>query len=274
MMKLFLIEWIKLRNYRAFYILTGLYFLILGVVCCSGALFLQYLKNQGANFEGVDPTIIPIYHFSDIWPNITLVAAKLKIILAFIVIISITNEITYKTLRQNIIDGFNRTDFMLSKLSMIFAFSLINTLYIFILGVILGFIYSSDTSLNAIFTNFHFLGAFFLNVFAFLVFTFLIALLIKRTGIVIIFIGIYATFIEPIGTLILTEVPKLKNGIGTIAPYFPVKAIRDLIPNAFPKYIFQEIQEYISFTGVSIVLVQLVIYFSLIYMFLKWRNNN
>jgi hypothetical protein len=274
MIRLFLIEWIKLRNYRAFQILTGLYFLVVGVVCCSGALFLNYLKSQGANFQGVDPTIIPLYEFPDVWQNITFVAARLKIFLAFIVIISLTNEITYKTLRQNIIDGLNRVDFMLSKLSMIFVFSIVNTLFVFLLGLATGLIYSHNTSIGAIFSNMQFFGAFFLNVFAFLVFAFLLGLIIKRTGIAIVFLGIYAMFIEPFATLIMTEAPKLKDHLGKFAPYFPLKAIRDLLPNPFPKYIFQEIQDYISFTEVSVVIVQLLLYFSLIYIFLKWRNNS
>jgi len=278
MIRLFLIEWIKLRNYRAFHILTGLYFLMVGVICCSGALVLNYIKNHMGNlnsvFKGVDVTNLPIYEFPDVWQNMTFVAARLKIFLAFIVIISLTNEITYKTLRQNIIDGFSRLDFMLSKFSMIFVLSLANTILVFLFGLGMGLIYSHDTSIAAIFGNMQFLGAFFLNVFVFLVFAFLLGLLIKRTGIVIVFLGLYAMFIEPIATLILTEHPKLKGGIGLIAAYFPEKAIRDLIHEPFLKYAFQEIQDYVSFTDVSVVIVQLLFYCTFIYMLLKWRSNN
>jgi len=274
MIRLFLIEWIKLRNYRAFHVLTGLYFLIVGVICSSGALLLHYLKAQGLNYKGVDPTMLPIYDFPDVWQNMTFVAARLKIFLAFIVIISLTNEITYKTFRQNIIDGLNRFEFMLSKLSMIFVFSLVNTILVFVFGLIMGFIYSHNTSIGAIFSNMQFLGAFFLNIFAFLVFAFLIGLLIKRTGIVIVFLGLYAMFIEPITTLILTEAPKLKGNVGHLAPYFPIKAIRDLIHEPFLKYAFQEIQDYVSFTDVAVVMVQLLCYCTLIFMLLKWRSNH
>jgi ABC-2 type transport system permease protein len=53
---------------------------------------MQYLKNQGAEFNGIDPTILPLYDFPDVWQNMTYVATFFKIILAFIVIISVTNE--------------------------------------------------------------------------------------------------------------------------------------------------------------------------------------
>lgn len=273
MIRLLNIEWIKLRNFRAFQILTGLYFIVVTVVCSSGGLLLQYIKNTSRGLN-IDPTLLPIYDFPDVWHNMVFVAAKLKIFLAFIVIISLTNEITYKTLRQNIIDGLNRKEFILSKLLMILVLSVANTLLVFLCGLVNGLIYSHDLSITAIFGNMQFIGAFFLNVFVFLVFSFLIGLLIKRTGIAIVFLGIYAVFLEPIITLILTEVHKLPEIYRTIATFFPVKAVRDLISNPFPKYIFQEIQDYVAFTNILMVSFQTLFYISIIYLLLKWRNNN
>jgi hypothetical protein len=277
MIRLFLIEWIKLRNYRAFHILTGLYFIVVGFVCSGGTIvlnYLSYLKSKGANVNNIDPKILPIYEFPDVWQNVTFIAARLKIFLAFIVIISLTNEITYKTFRQNIIDGLNRVEFMFSKISMIFVLALANTLLVFFAGLVNGLIYSHDTSLAAIFGNMQFLAVHFLNVFVFLIFAFFVGLLIKRTGIAIVFLGIYVTFLEPVITLILTQVKSLPAFFAKIAAYFPTQSLRDLLPNPFPKYIFQEIQDYIAFSNVAIVSCQLIIYLGLIYLLLKWRNNN
>jgi len=276
MIRLFLIEWIKLRRYRAFYILTGLYFVVVGFVLSGGNIFLNYLSNQmnkGVKLAGIDPKLLPVYEFPDIWHNITYVAVKLKIILAFIVIISLTNEITYKTFRQNIIDGLNRAEFMFSKISMIFVLALANTILVFLIGLVNGLICSHNHSIMAIFSDMQFLGAFFLDVFVYLIFAFLIGLLIKRTGIAIVFLGIYAIFLEPIITLIFTEVQKLPVIFSQIAPFFPIKAIRDVISNPFPKYIFQEYQDYIAFSNVAIISCQMFIYLGFIYMLLKWRNN-
>lgn len=277
MIRLFLIEWIKLRNYRAFQLLTGLYFVVVGVVCSGGTIFLNYLNNlrgKSGNFTTVDPRILPVYEFPDVWQNVTFIAARLKIILAFIVIISLTNEITYKTFRQNIIDGLSRAEFMFSKVLMVVVLALANTLLVFLTGLINGLFYSHNISVGAIFSDLQFLGAFFLNVFVFLMFAFFIGLFIKRTGIAIVFIGIYATFLEPFTTFIMTEVKELPALFGKIASYFPVKAIRDVLPNPFPRYLFQEIQDYIAFSNIAIVSCQLLIYVSLIYLLLKWRNNN
>jgi ABC-2 type transport system permease protein len=273
MIRLFLIEWIKLRQYRAFQILTGLYFLVVVVVCSSGMIFLEYLKSKGADFKGISPTILPVYEFPGVWANLTFVASYLKIFLAFIVIISITNEITYKTLRQNVIDGLSRIEFMLSKIIMIFFFSLINTLFIFVIGLVTGLIYSHDKSMGAILGNMPYLAVFMLNIFIFLILAFLLSILIKRTGIVIVFMGIYSIFVEPIATLILANAPFVPHILKNIVPYFPIKGINNLIPSPFPQYIFMEYQDYISFTDVSIASVQLFIYLSVIYLLLSRKNH-
>jgi ABC-2 type transport system permease protein len=273
MIRLFLIEWIKLRKYRAFQLLTGLYFLVVAVVCSSGMIFLEYIKSKGAEFKGISPTILPIYEFPDIWANITYVAAWMKIFLAFIVIISITNEVTYKTLRQNVIDGLSRVEFMLSKLSMIFIFSLVNTLLVFLLGLITGLIYSHDKSLGAIFGNMQYLGAFMYNVFIYLVFAFFLGILVKRTGIVIVFLGIYSVFVEPITSLIFSNAPFIPHFLKAAVPFFPIKAINNLLPSPYSQYIFREYQDYIALTDVSIVSVHLILYLSIIYLLLKWKNN-
>jgi ABC-type transport system involved in multi-copper enzyme maturation permease subunit len=270
MIRLFQIEWIKLRSYRAFKILVALYFLVVVLVCGSGMFILEYLRNQGVKAQGIDPTMLPIYDFGDIWQNLTEAALWLKIILAFIVIISITNEITFKTLRQNIIDGLNRKEFVLSKTIMIFGFSLANTLLVFILGLVLGLIYS-HTGINHIFTGIEFIGGFFISTFAYLLFAFFVALLIKRTGIAIVFFGIYAAFIDMITSAIFANAP-LPLAFKQIAPFFPVDAINNIIRSPFLKYGFQEIKDFMSFTDVGIVLLEASIFISLIFLLLKRKD--
>lgn len=272
MIRLFTIEWVKLRRYRAFQVLTGLYFLIVLVVCSSGMLFLEYLKHKGVQFHDIDPTILPIYHFPYVWQNLAYVASKLKLILAFIVILSITNEISYKTLRQNIIDGLTRFEFMLSKLSMIFVLSLVNTLLIFAIGLVTGLIYSHDRSLSVIFSDTQYLLAFFFNIFAFLVFAMLIAMLIRRTGVVIIFLAMYTVIIEPIITAIFANAP-LPPIYAKLVPFFPREAITNLIPNPFPQFILREMQDYISFPNWAIAIGEMLLFLALIFLMLKRRKT-
>ena len=58
------LEWLKLKNYKVFWILFGMYILALIVISASGGFFLEWLKERGVKLEGgIDPTIIPIYDF-------------------------------------------------------------------------------------------------------------------------------------------------------------------------------------------------------------------
>jgi len=73
-MKLAKLEYKKLKNYRTFWVLTSLYFITLGATTASGMEFLKWLASKGANFGSqVDILRIPLYHFPDIWQNLTYV---------------------------------------------------------------------------------------------------------------------------------------------------------------------------------------------------------
>lgn len=272
MIRLLNIEWLKLRRYKAFNILMALYYVVFIAICSSGMAFLEFLKNQGAEFKGFSPTMVPFYDFPDVWQNLAYIATFLNVFPAFMIIISVTNEIQYKTLRQNIIDGFDRMDFFLSKFNFIVAVCLLNTLVLFLNGLIMGLLYSYDKSFDAIFSNAQFLPGFFLNNLAFFVFAFLLALLIKRTGIVIVLLGIYAYFAEPLATVILSNVRELPAFCRVIVDYFPIEAMNNLIPNPFGRYIFMEITDYIPFKAVAIVVAQLSLYLTFIWLLLKKRD--
>jgi hypothetical protein len=80
--------------YKPFWVLVSMYALSVVVICSSGMLLMAYIKRQGGEIEGLDPTILPLYDYPDVWQNITYVAMFFKVILAFIVIISVANEVT------------------------------------------------------------------------------------------------------------------------------------------------------------------------------------
>lgn len=268
MTRLLTLEWLKLRHYRPFWILLTLYFVVLGLVSCSVMLFFEYLASQGAEFEGIDPTMVPFYDFADIWQNLTYLATFFKIFLGFIVVISITNEYDYKTIRQNIIDGLTKWEFISTKLLVILALTVVNTLFIFVVGLIMGWIYSPVQGATAVFFQIEFLFAYFLDVLTFLVFALLVGMFIKRTGFAIVLLAFYTLFIEPIGTTILTAThPEL-----SFYQYFPIRAINNLIAVPFAKYAFREIQDFVAIQDVVVVVVYLALFTFLNYWLLRVRD--
>lgn len=268
MPRLLAIEWIKLRSYRPFWILMILYFVVLGLVLSGVMLFFEYLASRGAELNGIDPSIIPFYDFADIWQNMTYLATFLKIFLGFIVVISITNEYSYKTIRQHIIDGLNRWEFLAGKLSVILAITIVNTLFVFVLGLILGWIYSPVQGIDIVFENAGFLLAYLLDVFAFLTFALLVGLLIKRTGFTIVLLALYTLFIEPIGALVLS----IEFSEYTFHQYFPIRAINNLIQVPFGKYMFQEVQDYVALGDVALVMIYVGLFIFLSFRLLKARD--
>lgn len=265
------LEWLKVRNYRVFWILLGMYLLALTIIAAGGVFFLEWLKSLGADFNGIDPTIVPIYDFPDIWQNMTYLGSYVKILLAFIVIISVNNDISYNTLRQNIIDGISKRQYLLSKLMFIIILAGISTLFLFFTGLITGSIYSHVWGFQFIFDELEFLGAYFLDIVVYCSLAFLLSLLLKKSGFVIVLLFLYTLMFEPLAGAILTNVPFLKDTFwAQLVDYFPIQALNNLITVPFGRYVFMEIQDNIPVKTLAIALGWLAIY---LYSIISILNN-
>lgn len=279
MKRLLQIEWLKLKHYRPFWVLTGLYTIMVSLICFGVHFFFDFLKKQGANFNGFDPTMFPFYDFPDIWQNITYVATWFKLFLAFIVVISIANETSHRTLRQNIIDGMSKKDWLVSKLLLIGALAGAATLLLFVLGIITGLIYGHPESYTSILDSTQFLFAYCLEVITYLTFAFLLTLIIRRSGIVIVTLMMYTLAFEPLLTLFLTNFPDFLSNYATmpaimnqIAAFFPIRALNNLIHLPFQRWALQEIQDYVSLKEVLIVLGWLAFNIRVCYWLLRKRD--
>lgn len=267
------LEWLKVKNYRVFWVLTIMYLVALLLIASAGGLFLEWLKRQGADFNGIDPTILPIFDFPDIWQNITYLGSFVKIFMAFIVIISVNNDLSYNTLRQNIIDGLSKKEYIISKMSMIFSMALLSTLFIFLAGIINGAIYSHVWSSAVIFDELEFLAAYFYEIIVYCSFAFLLALIIKKAGFVIVALFLYTIMFEPILVAIFENAPYFRDGImPEIAQFFPVKSLNNLIKVPFGRYVFMEIEDNISYKAIAITLGWFAFYLSSIVYILNKRD--
>src|SRR6187549_325359 len=164
MLHLLKIDLKKMMNYRTFWVVCGLYFIMLAFTTASGMEFLKWLANTFEDFGSeLNINRIPLYHFPDVWLNLIWFSGCLKIVLAIMVVISVTNEFTYRTVRQNIIDSMSRAQFLFSKVLL----SLMSVTMIFVIGLVTGMIYSPVISLENIITDLEFFPAYFLEIFFF-----------------------------------------------------------------------------------------------------------
>ncbi|HEY0653883.1 MAG TPA: ABC transporter permease subunit [Chryseosolibacter sp.] len=254
MLHLLKIDLKKLTSYRTFWVICGLYFITLAFATASGMEFLKWLARTIEGFgQEINIDRIPLYHFPDVWLNLIWFSGFFKIVLAIMVVISVTNEYSYRTLRQNIIDGMSRAQFVTSKIMTNVLLSLMSVIMIFVIGLVTGLIYSPTVVYENMFTDVEFFVAYFLEIFFFLSFAMMMSILIQRAGLSIIIV-LLSQMIELIITLNLDE------DIPQLVPYFPMKSIWNMIECPYPRYAFQEIKDYLDPLNVAVVVAWIVIF--------------
>ena len=100
-------------------------------------ILLASLKINVFGFFTLELGDLGIFNFPNIWHITTFFAAQFKFFFAIVVVSMIGNEYSNKTLKQNLIDGLSKKEFILSKFYTIVFFSLISTVLIFIISLLL-----------------------------------------------------------------------------------------------------------------------------------------
>lgn len=115
-----------------------------------------------------------IFNFPYIRHFNTFIIALLKIFFAIVIVAMIGNEYSYKTIKQNLIDGMSKGEFLKSKVYTIAAFVGISTLLVFSISLILGGIYSDYNEFQIIFSELEYLLAYAVKLFGFFSFLFVL----------------------------------------------------------------------------------------------------
>lgn len=269
MIRLLKIELKKILSYKTFWVLTGLFVFSLSFVLTVSQIIINKIVSTASLQSPIPLPKVSLFIFPKIWNNLTYIGGYFNIFLAIIVISLIANEFSYKTLRQNIIHGMSRKEFLLSKLYLITLISLATTVLLFLVGLILGLIHSKSPDLSDIFnTKLHFFIGYFIEVFTYLIFAFFISFSVKKASMAIIILLFY-TMMEQI--IVWWKVSS------DFVMFMPMKAFGRLVH--FPKIPLPEIdgsgikfQDYVSITDSGIAVVYAAILIVLIYVILKKRD--
>ena len=193
-MGLLAIEWLKIKRYRTFWILAGLFLVLLflwnyeasvGNINIGGG-----KKNPGVSIISSD------YSFPQAWSNIGSWGSVFILFISILVIILTTNEYAYRTNRQSVIDGWSRMQFYHAKVLLVVVLSVGTTLLVLLTGAILGWQHSH--SLTGFFKEFYHIGYFLLTCLDYYGLALFISILIRRSGLAIGLFLLYATFVETI----------------------------------------------------------------------------
>lgn len=229
MLRLLAIEFHKLRYSRSAKVLISTYFILLSFI----AMIASIEFNIGNfNFRLADQGI---FNFPFIWHFNTYIAGLLKLFLAIIIVSMLSNEYSYRTLKQNLIDGLSKKEFLASKFLMMMVFVLASTLFLFVLSLTLGLSFSDYTELSIVFSDLEYLLAYLVNLTGFFAFCMLAGILIKRSAFALGFL-----FLWWIAEQIAYGILKWKLFPGAeiadnIAALFPMAAMSNLIREPFSR---------------------------------------
>lgn len=145
-------------------------------------LVLSSIKINFFGFFTLELGELGIFNFPIIWHITTFFASYFKFFFAIVVVSMIGNEYSNKTLKQNLIDGLSKKEFILSKFYTIIFFSLFATLLIGVATFLIGLYYSSYTEASIIFREIEFLLAYFVKLVGFFSLCLFFGMLVKRSA--------------------------------------------------------------------------------------------
>jgi ABC-type transport system involved in multi-copper enzyme maturation permease subunit len=232
MFRLLNIELHKLKYNRASRVLIFIYFALLTSIALIAAIKFDigpvkfHLAEQG------------IFNFPYIWHFNTFMASIFKFFLLLVIVSMMANEYSNKTLKQNLIDGLSKKEFVLSKFYTVILLAFISTIFVLIVSLILGYTYSDFTEFSIVFSDLEYLLAFFVKLVGFFAFGLFMGILVKRSafavgGIVIWFIG--ESLFKGYLFWQFKNTANTSDHVNNIMQFLPLEAMSNLIKEPFTR---------------------------------------
>ncbi len=278
MKRLLSIELQKIWMNRASKVLTIAYFVLLSFIALIASIKFDigqikfHLAEHG------------IFNFPYIWHFNTYIAAILKFFLAIVIVSMMANEYSYGTLKQNLIDGISKKEFIKSKFLTVVLFALVSTVFIFVMSLILGLSFSSYTEPGIIFSDLEYLLAYFIKLTGFFAFCLFLGILVKRSAFAIGFLLVW-WIVEGIIIAILNyKVFPDNDNDRYISQFLPLESMSNTIVEPFTRLSViksmeaaiggtANVKDYgVHLTSVLIVCAWTVIFVLMSYKLLKKRD--
>lgn len=225
MVNLLKVEWMKVKNYTAFWILMIIY--IIGVL---GLNYITWYINNEAIKQPVGEMLLSrVYSFPKVWQTVGFMSSWLLYFPGMLIIMLMANEFNFKTHRQNIIDGWSRKEFVHVKIFLCFVVAVFITLFCVLTALLFGFASGSSFSFSGI----EFVGYTFLQALAYMLFALLIAVLLRRSGVAMGIYFIYGLVLEylVVGLIRLFFFRMNLDDFAGISYFFPLQLSDVLVTN-------------------------------------------
>ncbi len=232
MLRLLNIEFQKLKYNKSAKVLTIAYFVIL--------LFIALIVSIEFNIGDIKVRIADqgIFNFPFIWHFNTYIAATLKFFLAVVIVSMVANEYSNRTLKQNLIDGLSKGEFILSKFITVSFFALISTVFILVMTLILGYSFSDFNEFSIVIQDTEFIVAYFLKLTAFFSFCLFLGVLVKRSAFALGFLFIWWILENIVYALFKWQFFKGTDIADNVSQFFPLWSMSNLIDRPFERLNF------------------------------------
>ncbi|GAB7257576.1 ABC transporter permease [Polaribacter sp. OB-PA-B3] len=232
MLRLLTIEFHKLKHNKASKVLSLIYF---GLLTCIALIAAIKFDIGPIKFHLAE---IGIFNFPYIWHFNTYIAAILKFFLLLVIVSMMANEYSYKTLKQNLIDGLSKKEFILSKFYTVIVFALVSTVFVFFVSLILGLFYSDYNELTIISSGLEYLFAFFIKLVAFFSMGLFFGILVKRSAFAVGAMVVWL-FVESMfkGYLFWTfkDSDNTSEKVDSVMQFLPFESMANLIKEPFTR---------------------------------------
>ncbi len=268
MLRLLKIELQKLWQNRISKVLIFISFVLPFTV-----LVLSSIKINFFGFFTLELGELGIFNFPIVWHITTFFAAQFKFFFAIVVVSMIGNEYSNKTIKQNLIDGLSKKEFILSKFYTIVFFSLAATILIGLATLLIGLYYSSYNEFRIIIMEIEFLLAYFVKLMAFFSFCLLIAMWIKRSAFALAFLFVVFILEWIIFGLIAWQADSAEIA-EKIQNFFPLKSMYKLIDQPIQRIVmskFPEKTEIVYDYAVHWYEITIVLGWTALFIFLSYR---
>ncbi len=229
MLRLLTIELHKLKYNKSAKVITLVYFILITFI----ALIASIEFNFGEfHFRIADQGI---FNFPFIWHFNTWIAAILKLFLAIVIVSMMANEYSHRTLKQNLIDGLSKKEFVLSKFLTVIGFALVSTIFVFIVSLVLGLMFSDYNEFGIIFSDIEYLFAYFIKLLGFFSFCLFLGVLVKRSAFALGFLLIWSISEGIIYAILKWKMFKDTDIAESILQFFPLASMANLIKEPFSR---------------------------------------
>ncbi|MFI1770799.1 ABC transporter permease [Thalassobellus citreus] len=235
-------------------------------------ILLSSLKINVFGFFTLELGELGIFNFPIIWHLTTFFASQFKFFFAIVVVSMIGNEYSNKTIKQNLIDGLSKKEFILSKFYAIVFFSLVSTILITLISFCIGIYYSSYNEISIIIRETNFLAAYFVKLVGFFSLCLFFGMLVKRSAFALAFLFILYILEWIIFGLITWQsnveiAEKIQN-------FFPLKSMYKLIDQPFQRIAMTKFPDKVDLSydyAVHWYEIAIVLGWTALFIFLSYR---